>query len=216
VEPMLRLSHGMAGGRHQVAIELDGLGVRRTAHTEFDFAEVPDDIERVRWYLEDYLEFPADPAPAVAARVERRLAEIGVELFEAVVGTRDGQRLWDRAQEELQRVRVEGVGLPWELLRDPVTDVAVALRARSFVRSHPEPAQPLRLFEAGSPSGPLPRARCPSSGCPPKRVNSNVPFRSVASHLVPGQATFARLIVSARRMTLRSVGSVACRFRQAM
>jgi hypothetical protein len=34
--------------------------------------------------------------------------------------------------------------------------------------------------------------------------------------LVPGQATFARLMVSARRMTLRSVGSVACRFRQAM
>jgi hypothetical protein len=35
-------------------------------------------------------------------------------------------------------------------------------------------------------------------------------------HLVPSQATFARLMVSARRMILRSLGSVMCRFRQAM
>ena len=35
-------------------------------------------------------------------------------------------------------------------------------------------------------------------------------------HLVPGQATFASLMVEARLMTLRSLGSVACRFRQAM
>jgi NAD(P)H dehydrogenase (quinone) len=34
--------------------------------------------------------------------------------------------------------------------------------------------------------------------------------------LVPGQATFASLMVEARLMTLRSLGSVACRFRQAM
>jgi hypothetical protein len=34
--------------------------------------------------------------------------------------------------------------------------------------------------------------------------------------LVPGQAAFALLMVSARRTTLRRLGSVACRFRQAM
>ena len=38
----------------------------------------------------------------------------------------------------------------------------------------------------------------------------------IPEQLVPGQATFALLMVSARRMTLRSRGSVACRFRQAM
>ncbi len=37
-----------------------------------------------------------------------------------------------------------------------------------------------------------------------------------AFQLVPGQATFALLMVSARRMTLRRLGSVTCRFRQAM
>jgi len=36
------------------------------------------------------------------------------------------------------------------------------------------------------------------------------------NRLVPGQATFALLMVSARRTTLRSRGSVTCRFRQAM
>ena len=39
---------------------------------------------------------------------------------------------------------------------------------------------------------------------------------SRAGELVPRQATFARLMVSARLTTLRSVGSVAWRFRQAM
>ncbi len=34
--------------------------------------------------------------------------------------------------------------------------------------------------------------------------------------LVPGQATFAFLMVEARLTTLRSCGSVVCRFRQAM
>jgi hypothetical protein len=44
-------------------------------------------------------------------------------------------------------------------------------------------------------------------GAGPAPVRSNV-------QLVLGQATFARLMVSARRMTLRSPGSVACRFRR--
>ena len=34
--------------------------------------------------------------------------------------------------------------------------------------------------------------------------------------LVPGQATLALLMVEARLTTFRSVGSVVCRFRQAM
>ncbi len=40
--------------------------------------------------------------------------------------------------------------------------------------------------------------------------------REQIAQLVPGQATFARLMVEARLMTLRSFGSVVCRFRQAM
>lgn len=39
------------------------------------------DAERVRWYLEDDAEFPADPAPQVARSVESVLASVGHELF---------------------------------------------------------------------------------------------------------------------------------------
>ena len=47
-------------------------------------------------------------------------------------------------------------------------------------------------------------------------VASEVLGVSGRAMLVPGQATFALLMVSARRMALRRLGSVTCRFRQAM
>ena len=193
VRVLLRLSHGVVGGRHQVQAQLEAAGVRQTAAAEFAFELGPGDGERIRWYLEDFLEFPADPAPRIALRVEARLAKIGAELFAGVFGSRDAQRLWDRAQERLEQVRVEvetdpvvGVTLPWELMRDPVTDVAVALRARSFVRSHPQPARLLwlpnpRAIAAGSADGG--RLRVLLVICRPAG-GEDVPFRSVASHLV--------------------------------
>ena len=195
---VLRLSHAVSAGRHRVSAELEGLEgrARQTAAAEFGFVERPDDGEGIRWYLEDFLEFPGEPAPLMAARVEDRLAGIGVELFAGVFGSRDGQRLWYQAQERLEQVRVEvasdpgiGVGLPWELLRDPVTDVAVALRARSFVRLHPQPAQPVRLPDSSgiaTGSG-ADRLRVLLVICRPAG-GEDVPFRSVASHLVRGDA----------------------------
>jgi hypothetical protein len=119
-----------------------------------------------------------------------RLAEIGSGLFGRVFGTRDGQRLWNRAQQGLEEVRVEvagnpaeGAGLPWELLRDPVTDVAVALRARSFVRTHSQPAQPPQLPEPSDGD----RLRVLLVICRPAG-RDDAPFRSVASRLVRGDA----------------------------
>jgi hypothetical protein len=43
-----------------------------------------------------------------------------------------------------------------------------------------------------------------------------VAWRLSTGDLVPGQATFALVMVEARLITLRSLGSVVCRFRQAM
>jgi hypothetical protein len=39
---------------------------------------------------------------------------------------------------------------------------------------------------------------------------------ALAGELVPSQATFALVMVEARLITFRSLGSVVCRFRQAM
>ena len=66
------------------------------------------DRERIRWYLEDYLLFPLDPAPKIAGEIEARMAAIGDDLCRAVFfANRDATRLWDRAREELPDTRVE-------------------------------------------------------------------------------------------------------------
>ena len=118
------------------------------------------DGERVRWYLEDYAEFPADPAPAIAREAEAQLAQVGTDLFRQVFASADAAEIWGRARDRLSEARVEvdtdpgeGPGLAWELLRDPGTDAAVALGAGAFVRTH--------LRAAGNPRS---RSR-PGTGC---------------------------------------------------
>jgi hypothetical protein len=50
----------------------------------------------------------------------------------------------------------------------------------------------------------------------PVRVSAQVVRPGRRIELVPRQATFALVMVEARLITLRSLGSVVCRFRQAM
>jgi hypothetical protein len=85
-------------GTHRVAVELQEDGSRWSAtakvHLDLDRAE----LERLRWYLEDYPEYPIDPAPKIAAQVEQRLVELGQDLFGQVFQVREATRLWDRAE----------------------------------------------------------------------------------------------------------------------
>ena len=53
--------------------------------------------EKVRWYLEDYAEFPAEPAPAVARDAEALLATVGRQLFERVFDGRGAAKVWAKA-----------------------------------------------------------------------------------------------------------------------
>lgn len=168
-----------------VYVERDGFAPV-TIPVSAAFALDQDDVERLRWYLEDYLEWPLDPAPALAARVERRLNELGTELFRAVFQSSDDARdLWGQVRGELPSARFEvvsdvtGAGaLPWELLRDPKMDTAVALRAATFVRTQHNPAVWVRL-----PLATEPVLRVLAVICRPG-AGSDVPFRSVAAHLV--------------------------------
>jgi tetratricopeptide (TPR) repeat protein len=195
-------------GRHRVEIVWQDRAFRRTAVSSIVYEVANSDAETIRWYLEDYAEFPADPAPAIAAGAEARLEQTGTELFTRVFSNQDALGIWERARERLDEVRVEvdtdpGVppGLPWELLRYPGTGTPVALSAGEFVRTH--------LRAAGHPALPEPAGDTLRVLLVISRPGGayDVPFRSVASRLVRGgtdrmdgltlhvlrPATFARL-----------------------
>jgi hypothetical protein len=187
----LRISDipGGAAGRRRVELTWQDGAARRAAVAEVAGLPGGGEGERVRWYLEDYAEFPADPAPAIAREAEAQLARTGEGLFRAVFADVDAVGIWERARDRLGQVRVEveadpgeGPGLAWELLRDPGRDAPVALGAGAFVRTH--------LRAAGHPELPEPagdRLRVLLVIARPGG-RDDVPFRSVASRLVRGGA----------------------------
>jgi tetratricopeptide (TPR) repeat protein len=180
---------GPGGGRRVRVSWREEAALPREAEAVFTAPPDNQDGARVRWYMEDYAEFPSDPAPAIAQEAEAQLAQQGTDLFRRVFSSADAVEIWGRARDRLREVRVEvdadpgeGPGLAWELLRDPSTDAAVALGADTFVRTHlraaahpdlPEPAgDRLRvLLVIARPGG-----------------REDVPFRSVASRLIRGGA----------------------------
>lgn len=189
LKPMhtVRLTQSLIGeDKYRVEISLEGDGPRRTATTEFSYVMTPQEQENIRWYLEDYLQNPHDPAPTIAADVEQRMAEIGSQLFEAVFRTDDDAReIWSTIKDDLSSTRFEiittvqeATAIPWELMRDSRSDTLVALSVLSFVRaSHQASRTPvLPQTEAGP-------IRILLVICRP-RAGSDVPFRSVANRLI--------------------------------
>jgi tetratricopeptide (TPR) repeat protein len=164
----------------------------RSADVEFQFALSPRDREDVRWYLEDYLERADDPAPRIAERIERQMEGLGEALFSAIFHASDEARaLWEAVRPRIAETRVEvrsgaaeATAIPWELLRDPGTRTWLALGALAFIRSRPselnqsdaQAADVVVQAEAGT-------VRVLLVICRP-HGGSDVPFRSVASHLV--------------------------------
>ena len=179
----------LGGGRRRVEVTWQDGAARRLAVSTFAYQTDPQEEERIRWYLEDYPEFPTAPAPALAADAEARLAEFGTGLFRQVFAGRDAAAIWAQAQSQLPRVRVEvdtdpadAPGLPWELLRDPATDTALALGAGEFVRTHLQTAGQMGLPQAAGDQLRVLLVICRPGG------RGDVPFRSVASRLVRGGA----------------------------
>ncbi|MBK8930887.1 MAG: CHAT domain-containing protein [Chloroflexi bacterium] len=194
--PTLRLTQEtIAENQYRARLRLEGDGLPQEATAVFTFALTAQDREDLRWYLEDFLQYPRDPAPAIAARIEQRLADVGDELFRAIFQADDDARdLWATLRANLNNTRVEIVtgvaeaaAIPWELLRDPKTGVHLALRAPAFVRSHAQTAQKA-YWAAPDPADPI---RILLVICRPGG-SRDVPFRSVASQLVKGLSDTAR------------------------
>jgi hypothetical protein len=104
--PVLRVSDiPLDSGRRRVEVTWHDGAARRAAVATFAYQAGEREAEQVRWYLEDYPEFPADPAPVLAADAEARLARTGAELFGDVFAGPDAAVIWGLAQARLGQVR---------------------------------------------------------------------------------------------------------------
>ncbi len=186
---LLRFTQDALGDdRYRVEVALEGSGPRRVAKADFTFRMTEQDEEDLRWYLEDYLQWPHEPAPTIADRVVRRMEELGTELFQSILEHNNTtRRLWYSATEKLSDTRVEIVttvaeatSIPWELLREPGSEAPLALLAHSFVRAQPEARRTARTPEESS--GPV---RILLAICRPS-WGEDVPFRSVATRILKG------------------------------
>jgi len=163
-------------------------GPLQTEDRPFSSTLSAQEAEDFRWYLEDYRIYPVHPAPTIAKRIEQRMSEVGRELFRQVLA---GSDVWSSICCKLAETRIEietEVGdalVPWELMRDPVADLPLALAVHSFVRCHARPAQ------VPSPPGPAAgNIRILLVIC--RLDNDPVPFRSVARQLIRGLSDAAR------------------------
>jgi hypothetical protein len=103
----LRLTHRVDSAGQVVVLALEGAGAPRMAKVEFDFGLTAQDREALRWYLEDYLQYPMDPAPQIADWIEDRLAALGRELFTRVFAGPEAMRLWDAVAGSLADIRLD-------------------------------------------------------------------------------------------------------------
>lgn len=181
--------------RVEIALLGDGLPLL-SASARFDFDQPPQDQVDLRWYLEDYLQSPHDPAPIIAARIEQRMTEVGSRLFKDVFqASEQGRRLWARICEDLSNLRVEVISdvraattIPWELLYDPHTETRLALRAAAFVRAQHDTAVTPRVVDVEAGPIRILLVICRPSG------GEDVPFRSVAGKLVKALSEETRAV----------------------
>lgn len=103
---------------------------------------LPEEQESVRWYLEEYRNFPFEPASTIARQTASRLREAGEALFADLFGqTPESEAVWALMDGQIEFVRIEveddvsQFSVPWELLWSPLDIVPLSCRVSSFSRS---------------------------------------------------------------------------------
>jgi len=129
------------------------------------------DLKELRWYLEEYLDWPfSEPVRKRADKVERQLDAWGAALFSAVFAQPEARVLCDRLLEFHPSPDRRGAGgeverfltiqspdarvlrLPWELMRDkagPLITAGISIRRhveQAVTPSVPQFALPLRVL----------------------------------------------------------------------
>ena len=81
-------------------IELADRDALLSGEASVKYAPTPVQQETMRWYFEDFLKHPLEPAPRIAEQVEVELDKIGFDLFSALFNSSDGVReIWRRAND---------------------------------------------------------------------------------------------------------------------
>jgi tetratricopeptide (TPR) repeat protein len=195
--PVLQINQqpGGAPNHYRISVhatEIPGL----SAHgfdTSIEFELTPKDGERIRWYLEDYLQFDKEPAQQIAEGIEVFMARCGEELFCKIFeSSAAATGLWSSLKPHLSTTRIEiisdtvkAAAIPWELIRDPNSGTPLALSAASFVRNQHAGRKLL------PPAGEAAKLRILLIISRP-RGGEDVPFRSVAARLATGLSDEAR------------------------
>src|SRR6266446_6845787 len=104
--PVLRINQQRGDAPHRYRIEITATDIPNFAQLQFSrdiaFELKPQDGERIRWYLEDYLQFDEDPAPRIARGVEALMAACGDGLFRSLFeGAHQGIQLWTMIEPHL-------------------------------------------------------------------------------------------------------------------
>ena len=159
------------------------------AEANIAFALTDQEQEDLRWYLEDYLIYPESSEDVQVAQIEDMMRTRGEELYQKVLaGNLDTQQIWFAIRPQLANLRIEistgiaeAASIPWELMRDPQSDSALAVRVQAFVRVHSQPNIP---FVPVPPSKDG-RIRLLYVVCRPNGIQ-DVALRAVANRLLQG------------------------------
>jgi len=118
-------------------LTLDGQSHQRDNPLTFPMDERA--LADLRWYLEDYLDYPYGPFRDRGLRIEAMLDKWGEALFQAIFSTAEARVLYDRLVESDDPERFLTImspdprvlRLPWELMRDqsgPLYSAGISIR----------------------------------------------------------------------------------------
>jgi hypothetical protein len=135
-------------GRAQVSAWLEGeLPAPVGDPVELEWSLTADELEDLRWYLEDYLRAPfgvyEDRGPLIAAQLPEWGQRIFNGLFglssarDAYVAIRTRAALGGRPELVVRSEHAGWMALPWELISDPAVSAPVVLDALTVSRSLP-------------------------------------------------------------------------------
>ena len=178
----------LSTGQYEIELRLRSEGQADfEAQATIDFALNPQEQEDIRWYLEEYLQH-ADTAPAIQIeQIEIMMQQRGIELYNKVLTfNQNTQAIWFAIRNQLSDLRIEinsgvaeAAAIPWELMRDPQSDSAIAVRVNAFVRVQPNP----NISFVRVPKSKDGRIRLLYAVCRPKGKN-DVELRAIANRLL--------------------------------